>query len=662
MAGVRRPMSPSDIASIVTPGDPRVSPDGATVAFRVTTMDLDANCYRSRIWLADVDGSRPPRPFSRGGDARDSAPRWSPDGTRLAFVRRREDHGAEWEVVVAPVSGGGEPVTAVRWPDEIVEVAWSPDARQLALVARVADPGAHGADRDRPPRRITRFTSRLDDVGWTMDRPLQVLVVGADGGAPGGIPDTPGRQEADVSGVAWSPDGERLAWCQAVDDDWDVSLARALLVAPAPGHAGEPRVIGPGIRLGRPSFSPDGASIAALVTDDADPPRHGQVAVFAAGDGTGPVVVTRSLDRNCKPHSAGTREPVWEAGHVWFLVDDRGAVHLYRVAVDGSGVPERVVEGELAVTGFDVAGGTVAFTASSSTSTGEVYVLDRGTGVSRLITSLGAPFAASVVLREPEQFTVPMPDGEHVDAWYLPPAGEGRGATLVNIHGGPFTQYTVGFFDEFAVQAGAGYGVLWCNPRGSSGRDEAWGRAIRGPKCDPDPGTGWGGVDADDVLAVVDDAVARFGIDSDRIGVLGGSYGGFLTSWLIGHTDRFAAACSERAVNDQLTMMWTSDIGVAFQRGYIGADHLEDPEEYVRMSPITYVKAITTPLLIVHSDGDLRCPVSQAEELWTALRLLGRDVEFVRFPGASHELSRSGPPKQRVRRAEAILEFFGRHL
>ena len=191
----------------------------------------------------------------------------------------------------------------------------------------------------------------------------------------------------------------------------------------------------------------------------------------------------------------------------------------------------------------------------------------------------------------------------------------------------------------------------------------AWGDAIRGPKCAENPGTGWGGVDYDDVIAVVDEALRRFAfIDPERLGVLGGSYGGFLTSWIVGHTDRFAAACSERAVNNQLTMVATSDFGYIFQGSYVGASHIEAPSEYVRMSPITYVNNIRTPLLILHSDGDLRCPIEQAEQLFVALRMLGRDVEFVRFPGEGHEMSRSGAPNHRIERAEIILEFFDRHL
>jgi dipeptidyl aminopeptidase/acylaminoacyl peptidase len=661
-------MRPSDIGALVTPGDPRLSPDGTMVAFTVTTVDLDANAYRSRVWVAAVDGGSAPRPFSRGGEARDGRPRWSPDGARLAIVSHREDTGSQ--LIVLPVSGGGEPVVVTRWPEEIEDVVWSPDGTRLALLARAPDPAVYGpdisGDRDRPPRRVTRFVHRRDNIGWTQDRPRRVHVVSADGSGPPTAVSGPGASGADADGVAWSPDGSVLAWCQPVADDWDVSLTQPLVIVPTPGRDGKPVVRAPEGAFARPSFSPDGAAVAAVSADHADPPRNSQIVLFAVGDSGGeegePTVLTAAIDRNCAPTLLGARGPVWEDEWVWFQVEDRGAVHLYRVAITGPAVPERMVEGDLAVTGFDVAGAAVAFTATRPTSTGELYVLDRRTGAHRRLTALGEAFAESVTLAEPEHFTVPTGDGEAVDAWYLAPIGPSRNATLLNVHGGPFSQYGMSFFDEFAIQAGDGFGVLWCNPRGSSGRSEAWGRSIRGPHCATDPGSGWGGVDADDVLAVADAAVERFGLDASRMGILGGSYGGYMTSWLIGHTDRFAAACSERSVNNQLTMVSTSDIGTSFQRAYAGVSHLDDPGEYLRMSPITYVQAMTTPLLILHSDGDLRCPVSQAEELWTALRLLGREVELVRFPGSGHELSRSGPPKQRVWRAEVILEWFGRHL
>jgi dipeptidyl aminopeptidase/acylaminoacyl peptidase len=264
-----------------------------------------------------------------------------------------------------------------------------------------------------------------------------------------------------------------------------------------------------------------------------------------------------------------------------------------------------------------------------------------------------------------ERFTAISPDGAEIDAWIVRPPdfdATRRYPVLLNVHGGPFTQTGNRFFDEAQAQAAAGYVVLLSNPRGSSGRDTAWGRAISGPADRFDPGTGWGSVDADDVMAVLDTALERFAfIDGERAGLLGGSYGGYMTSWIVGHSDRFKAACSERAVNNLLSLEWNSDIATVF-RTELGVTHLDDPEEYLRRSPITYVRNITTPLLILHSEDDLRCPITQAEEFFVALRSLGKEVEFYRFPAESHELSRSGSPVHRVQRFEIILEFFDRHL
>jgi dipeptidyl aminopeptidase/acylaminoacyl peptidase len=230
---------------------------------------------------------------------------------------------------------------------------------------------------------------------------------------------------------------------------------------------------------------------------------------------------------------------------------------------------------------------------------------------------------------------------------------------LLSIHGGPFTQYETGFFDEFQVYAGAGYAVVFSNPRGSTGSGEAWARAIRGPV---NGGPGWGSVDYEDCMAVVDAAIEKFDfIDPGRLGVMGGSYGGFMTSWIVGHTNRFKAAISERAVNQWVSMWGSSDFGWDF-KGYIGAFLFESFDAYVRLSPATYAQNITTPLLIIHSENDLRCPVEQGEHLFVTLRLLKRDVEMVRFPEEGHELSRSGSPLHRVQRFEIILDWLERRL
>jgi dipeptidyl aminopeptidase/acylaminoacyl peptidase len=313
---------------------------------------------------------------------------------------------------------------------------------------------------------------------------------------------------------------------------------------------------------------------------------------------------------------------------------------------------------------WDAVRGAVAFAASTAVSLAEVSSVI-GRGAEQRLTNFTGPFTAQVELSVPERYVATSADGTEVECWAMPPIGAEPGRrypTLLNIHGGPFTQYGNRFFDEFQVQAGSGFGVVYSNPRGSSGYSEGWGRAIRWPEAEPDPGSGWGGVDYDDVMACVEEACRRFTwIDGDRLGVMGGSYGGYMTSWVIGHTDRFKAACSERACNNLLTLDHGSDIAGVFS-SYVGKSHVDDPGAYLRQSPIAYVRDMVTPVLIVHSENDLRCPVNQAEELFVALRLLGRQPELVRFPGESHELSRSGAPKHRVMRAELILDWFHQKL
>jgi dipeptidyl aminopeptidase/acylaminoacyl peptidase len=658
-------VKPADIGALIEAGDPRVSPDGHWVTFSVVTIDVEANTYRSRIWLSPTDGSAEPRPLTAGDD-RDGRARWSPDGGRLAFVSHRGDKGSTLHVL--PTAGPGEVTTIATWPEEIDDVAWSPDGRTIAFGGRARDEDRYGkeADKDRPARRIDRITYRLDSVGWTIDRHRHLFTVPADGSSKP-LPVTTGQFED--SGLAWSPDGTHLALAAGRHEEWDIDWAVDLYRVAADGSGEPERLTSSGAAHSRPSWSPDGTRLAYVWGDRRDLPRNGQVGVLdldnAGQPGATGALLTADIDRHCAPYLAAAREPVWDGDALLFQVEDRGATHIYSVPVDGKGKPEVVVGGDITVTSFDKAGGVLAYAACSNESLTEVFVVGTD-GESRQLTSFTPPFLARNRVAAPERFVASSADGTEVEAWIIKPLGAESGRrypTLLNVHGGPFTQYSFRIFDEFQVQAEAGYAVLYTNPRGSSGFGEAWGRAIRGPKATPDPGTGWGGCDYDDVLAVVDAAVERFDfVDPDRLGILGGSYGGFMTSWVIGHTDRFKAAVSERAVNNMFTMSWTSDLGPVFDRSYQGVDYLTDPEELLRQSPITYVKDMQTPVLVLHSENDLRCPIEQGEQLFTALRLLGRDVEFVRFPGESHELSRAGAPKHRVERFEVILDYFGRKL
>jgi dipeptidyl aminopeptidase/acylaminoacyl peptidase len=648
-------MTPEDVYDLTGAVDPRLSPDGSTVAYSVWSIDRESNEYRSSIWLASTDGSSPPRRFTTG-PKRDGSPRWSPDGSRLAFVSNRETE--KMQLFVIPLEGG-EATRLTDLKEDVDDSAWSPDGTRIAFTARVPDDSYQEEDdRKRKPRRFRRLSYKLDNVGWIGDRRSHVFVVPADGsGKPLQI--TSGDYED--SNPAWSPSGSKIAFASGRDDDWDLTQITDIHVVDAGG--GEPeRITKGGGSVGMPSWSPDGDRIAHVFEPGVlDYPRHTQIAVVPSGGGER-TVLTEVLDRTCNPYP-GLREPMWVGDSILFAVEDHGNDHLYAAPADGSGSPKLRLGGERLLSGYDQVQGRLVFSANSPTALDEVFVAEDGPDGGQPLTHVGRAFAGGRELMAPERFTATSRDGTEVEAWIIRPAGFEPGRrypVLLNVHGGPFTQYGNKFFDEFQVYSGGGYVVVYSNPRGSSGYTEAWGRAIN--TQDP-AGKPWGTVDSEDVMAAVETALERFDFcDPDRVGVLGGSYGGYMTSWIIGHSDRFKAACSERSVNQWLSFHGSSDIGGYFSKAYFGRYLWENTEDLLAMSPATHAKDIHTPLLILHSETDLRAPIEQGEHLFVTLRLLGRDVEMLRFPAESHELSRSGSPAHRVMRFEAILDWFNRYM
>jgi dipeptidyl aminopeptidase/acylaminoacyl peptidase len=651
-------MQPSDLAHLRVPSAPTLTPDGRLVAFAVGRLDLEANEYRAELWLAPTDGSAPPRRFTSG--RRDVRPRFSPDGRWLAFLRAGEDDKPQLNVMA---TDGGEPRRLAEHPLGVEGFAWSPDSTRIAYVARVPEEGRYGTDKDvppdkEPPRRITGFRYRVDNLGFTFDRRPQVFVV--DALAEDAEPVQLTRGDYDHGDPAWSPDGTSVAFVSARHDTRDQDVICDVFVAPA-GGGDAVRVTATDLALARPAFSPDGATIWFVACE---PDLAGRPTVLWSVPADGSAKPERLTDPERFDH-----DPAFGGGILPLLVDsdavttislNRGAIPLLRFPVD-SGEPVELVGGRRSVHDYDAAGGVVAAVVSDATSAGEVVVLEDGpegsgepqggapVGRERTLTDLGAQLARSASLRPMEELEATAPDGAKVHGWVLKPAGRGPFPVVLMVHGGPFAHYGWTLFDEAQVVAGAGYAVVMGNPRGSAGYGQSHGRAIVGD---------FGNLDRTDVLALLDRALQDPDLDGDRVGVMGGSYGGFMTTWLVAHSDRFRAAISERACNAFDSFEGSSDIGWFFVPKYNGTD----PARVAAQSPLTHAERIRTPMLLIHSEHDWRCPVEQAQRLFVALKQRNVEVELLLFPGEGHELTRSGLPSHRLARFEAVLDWWGRHL
>jgi dipeptidyl aminopeptidase/acylaminoacyl peptidase len=643
-------MRPDDLALLRTPGAATVSPDGRMAVVAVGRLDLEVDEYRGRLWAVPTDGSAPARPLTSG--ARDSAPAFSPDGRWLAWLRA-EPQGKP-QLVVMPTAGGA-PRRLTDHPLGAGGPAWSPDSRRLAYTARVPEPGrygtAEGVDADaEPPRLITTLQYREDDVGFTVDRRSHVFVVDVPADpdaetAPEPVQVTDG--EVDDTDVAWSPDGATLAFVSARHDGADGDLVTDVYVVPAGG--GAPRRVTEGRgTCAHPAFTGNGRSIVVTAQPDLGPDGLDFVArnpvpclVDVEGGPLRPL-----LDPEHEHRGDATPATVLDGDAVLVGVKRRGAVELLRVPLDG-GEPTTLVDGRYAVTGVAAAASVVVATVAHDRSAGELVAITPGRR--KLLTSFGRRLGESGRLHRMQERTATAPDGYPVHGWVTVPDGPGPHPVLLTIHGGPYDQYGWTLFDETQVYVSAGYAVVQCNPRGSAGYGAAHGRAIRGA---------WGGLDADDVLAFLDAALEDPALDADRVGVMGGSYGGYLTTLLLGRTTRFVAGISERAFLDPVSFVGSADIGWFFPDGYLGTD----PERLQAQSAMAGASRITTPTLVIHSEHDWRCPVEQGMRLYVELKRRGVATELLLFPGEGHELTRSGRPCHRRARFEHVLRWWARWL
>ena len=684
-----RAARPDDVYRLHVPTDPRLSPDGASVAFTVTSSAAGKDGYRTAIWSASTDGSAPARRLTRGPKA-DHHPRFAPDGGMLAFLSDRrlkvedepdrpaepdERHDAV-QVHLLPLDGG-EARRLTDLPRGVDAFAWSPDGTRLVVLSSSLATTIEGDEKRRgrlpkpkpgeAPLSDYRYVDRLEyqfnGAGYIDEvRPHLWLVDVATGEARLLL----AGPSAEAS-PAWSPDGTRIAFCANRHASPDIHFRSSIFTVEVATGRVTTVAGGSDALFFAPAWTPDGSAIVAL--GDRFPRGGYRTGIWRfATDGTDAAGGTDLLAASELKPDAGMNSDITkgeeavvtvsaDGRHVLFMAPVDGSYELWRVAIDGGKEPRRITEDRHYLSGWHAVGvkgdDVVVAVRSAPTSLPEVVVLDAGKGggkrrAARAITALNADLQADIAWVEPVERRW-QHDGREIQGWLLP-AGDGPRPLALEIHGGPHTLYGWSPVLEWQVLAGAGVSVLASNPRGSEGYTEAFNRANLGD---------WGTGPMADVMAGVDAVIADGLADPDRLGVTGGSYGGYLTNWIVGKTDRFKAALTCRSVVDMKTLFLTGDVsGGEWAAMEFGRQPWDEPDYFDSMSPLTYARNIRTPLLIQHAERDLRCTIGQGEALFTVLRSLRRPVRFMRVPNESHELTRAGAPFRRAENLVQVRDWF----
>jgi len=643
-----------------------LSPGESKIAYTLEWIDENKQKYWSNLWVVPTSGGAPRR-FTTG-KVKDRQPVWSPDGKFIAFVSHRDEEDG---IYIIPADGG-EARKLVSMNGTFGSLSWSPDGRRLLCAFRKNDPVPIGEDgkpdRKAAPvfRHITRLFYKLDGEGFLPKDGFHIWTFDTASGK--GTQLTAGRYE-ELS-PAFSPDGEWICFASNRQPDPDrESLRIDLWVIPSGGGRMRKVSTPPG-PVWMPSWSPDGKKIAYIGHDRPDDSwgvANDHIWVAPVNGKGGAKDLTAGFDRPCNDSTIcdmqeghGIPAPVWSADgkRLYFMASDSGSTALYTVPSSGGKV-SRILTRPGHLQRFSAAKGakTAAFVFSDFSIPAEVFTLklSEKPAQPRQITSISKEFLEGILLSRPEPASFKSFDGTPVQAWIMKPTHFKPGRkypAILQIHGGPAVQYGISFFHEFQLLAARGYVIFFSNPRGGQGYGEAFAGAIVGD---------WGNIDYKDVMAGADELARKPFVDPKRVGVTGGSYGGFMTNWIVGHTNRFRAAVTGRSVVNQYSMSGSSDIGHEVYRE-MKATIWDDPDKLLRMSPISYVKNVKTPLLILHNEFDLRCPISQGEELFLALKMLKKKVEFVRFPEEPHGLSRHGRPDRRLARLGWMLKWFDRYL
>jgi dipeptidyl aminopeptidase/acylaminoacyl peptidase len=645
----RRRFTPDDLYSLKTISDPQLSPDGRLVAYVLSQPDRESDETRFSIWLAATDGRTPARRFTQG--KKDHSPRWSPDGKSLAFI---SDRGEKNQLFVAPMDGGeARQLTQAKWG--VGQPAWSPDGDRIAYSARTGDyteqKERKGSERN-APRVLRDLRYKLDGIGFFDERRLHIFVVDVESGEETQLTD--GDYYDDQP--SWSPNGRTIVFTSDRERERNQRQWRTDVwtVASTGGRAKKlTRSLG---SAAHPAFSPDGKWVAYVGHEHGDEgvAKNTQMMVISARGGR-PKPISESIDRPVAgwPAFAAGRTFNWSPNSksLTFLAQDRGTQAIYRATLAGR--VAKVLDGERQIESFVTNGDRVAFTAVWPSVPWELYVTSLGNGVRETnLTHANGQLAREVQLADVRRSTYRGYNGLEVETFVLYPADYKRNRRYplaINVHGGPHSFHPGSrAMVEYHSFASKGYVVMLPNPRGSTGYGEKFTEA-----CVED----WGGADYEDIMAGVDQLIERGVVDPARLYIGGYSYGGFMSSWAVGHTDRFAATWVGAPVSNQVSMFGTGDIPL-FDIHETGGIPQENLQTYIERSPVTYLAKVKTPVLLLHHEGDLRCPIAQSEEIFHALKALGKEVEFVRYPGGFHTYNTHAPSQtaDRINRQIAWYE------
>ncbi len=643
---------------------PRISPDGETIVYGLQTIDRKTEKKQTNLWLAAAAGGRP-RQFTYGN--KDLSPEWSPDGSQIAFLSERgEDELAELYVI--PL-GGGEARQLTRLQAEIGSFSWAPDGKRILCSVRKRDAEEIARQKDEQKKKLgtvarhyRRVFFKQDAEGYLPQERWHLWVINAQTGRGKQLTD---GDLFDESVAAWSPDGDRIAFIsnRSPDPDMDPDADDIFLIS---AEGGKPERLelpaGPKFDL---SFSPDGKTLAYFAIE-------GKGQWYRNVD-----LWTVPLDNAARARSLFTefdltiadgtlndiggmdvRPPVWspDGERIFFQIDRHGRTPLMSIRADGEDMLTEIgSDGCVASYSFDQAHTRLAYFFPTMQHPGQIYLQDRRTGRTRSLTRHNS-WIRRIDLGEVEQVWFSPSGGHLLHGWILKPPGfdpRKKYPSILEIHGGPLLQYGHYFMHEFHYLAAQGYVVYFSNPRGGLGYGEEHAKAIWGA---------WGTKDYEDLMAWSDNIAERPFIDRDRMGVTGGSYGGYMTCWILGHTDRFGAAVIQRCVSNFISMWGSSDYNWIFQQVINNKAPFEDLANAWDRSPLKYIANVKTPALVIHSEDDFRTPIEQGEQVFVALKRLGIDTEFVRFPGESHGMSRQGRTDRRIVRLEHILRWMNKYL